>query len=129
MRRELISLSLMKNFTPPPQTNACFRMQGGPRRLPRHWPGLGLILLLATAISLSARPWRPSTVLLRSRGSKGFGSALIERSLPHDLGGSVSLQYLPEGVHADFAIPLTPAAAAIDRSDPDRPPAAGSPVA
>ena len=66
---------------------------------------------------------------VRPPASKGFGTTLIERSLPHDLGGSVSLQYLPEGVHADFAIPLTPAAAAFDRSDPDRLPAAGSPVA
>jgi two-component sensor histidine kinase len=37
---------------------------------------------------------------------KGFGTTLIERSLPHDLGGSVSLQFRPEGLRAEFNIPL-----------------------
>jgi hypothetical protein len=54
--------------------------------------------------------------------------ASAERSLPHDLGGSVSLQHLPEGVHAEFAISLAQSAAPGDPSDPGSPPAARSPA-
>ena len=43
---------------------------------------------------------------------KGFGTTLIERSVPHELGGTVSLRFPPEGVEAVFTIPLAPAAAA-----------------
>lgn len=54
---------------------------------------------------------------------KGFGTTLIERSLPHELGGSVSLEFLPEGVQAVFVIPLGPAVAA-SAPKPAKPPAA-----
>ncbi|MBI1252271.1 MAG: GAF domain-containing protein [Alphaproteobacteria bacterium] len=36
---------------------------------------------------------------------KGFGSALLERSIPFDLGGEAELSYAPEGVRAAFTIP------------------------
>ncbi|WP_136684590.1 HWE histidine kinase domain-containing protein [Falsirhodobacter xinxiangensis] len=35
----------------------------------------------------------------------GFGSLLLERSLPFDLGGSSRIDYLPSGVEADFILP------------------------
>ncbi|MFJ4434036.1 HWE histidine kinase domain-containing protein [Pseudomonas sp. NPDC089395] len=35
----------------------------------------------------------------------GFGSVLIERSLPFDLGGSSNLEYRPEGLYGVFRIP------------------------
>jgi light-regulated signal transduction histidine kinase (bacteriophytochrome)/CheY-like chemotaxis protein len=38
-------------------------------------------------------------------GRKGFGTALIERSIPYDLGGSSHLDYNPEGLAAEFCIP------------------------
>lgn len=38
-------------------------------------------------------------------GRKGFGSALIERSIPYDLGGSSQLDYNPEGLVAEFRLP------------------------
>ncbi|MBC8128969.1 MAG: response regulator, partial [Rhizobiaceae bacterium] len=36
---------------------------------------------------------------------RGFGSTIIERSIPHDLGGTADIRYLPAGVEADFALP------------------------
>lgn len=36
---------------------------------------------------------------------KGFGSTLISRSIPHDLGGESRLDYEPEGLRAFFRIP------------------------
>ncbi|WP_312858549.1 HWE histidine kinase domain-containing protein [Rhizobium sp. G21] len=36
---------------------------------------------------------------------KGFGSVLISRSIPHELGGKASLDYLPTGLEAEFMIP------------------------
>jgi light-regulated signal transduction histidine kinase (bacteriophytochrome)/CheY-like chemotaxis protein len=36
---------------------------------------------------------------------RGFGSILITRSVPHDLGGESELEYLPEGLRARFVIP------------------------
>ncbi|RKE83929.1 HWE histidine kinase domain-containing protein [Rhizobium sp. AG855] len=38
-------------------------------------------------------------------GRKGFGTALIERSIPYDLGGTSHLDYKPEGLAAEFCIP------------------------
>jgi light-regulated signal transduction histidine kinase (bacteriophytochrome) len=38
-------------------------------------------------------------------GRKGFGTALIERSIPYDLGGTSSLDYRPEGLYAEFRLP------------------------
>jgi light-regulated signal transduction histidine kinase (bacteriophytochrome)/CheY-like chemotaxis protein len=36
---------------------------------------------------------------------RGFGSAIIERTIPHELGGSAAVDYLPDGLHATFVIP------------------------
>ncbi len=36
---------------------------------------------------------------------RGFGSTVIERSIPHDLGGETTLEFVPEGLHARFKIP------------------------
>ncbi len=36
---------------------------------------------------------------------RGFGSTIIERSIPHDLGGRVEVSYPPTGFEADFCIP------------------------
>jgi PAS domain S-box-containing protein len=42
---------------------------------------------------------------------KGFGSRLIERSLPHDLDGIVSMDYLPDGLAFKLISPLKALAA------------------
>lgn len=36
---------------------------------------------------------------------KGFGTALIERSIPYDLGGASRLDYRREGLQAEFRLP------------------------
>ncbi|KHK90559.1 HWE histidine kinase domain-containing protein [Novosphingobium malaysiense] len=37
---------------------------------------------------------------------RGFGSAIIERTIPHELGGSASVIYPEEGLHAFFLVPV-----------------------
>ncbi|MGV3552442.1 HWE histidine kinase domain-containing protein [Rhizobium sp.] len=41
----------------------------------------------------------------RAPSRKGFGTILITRSIPHDLGGESDLDYAPEGLSATFRIP------------------------
>ncbi len=36
---------------------------------------------------------------------KGFGTTIIERSVPYDLGGKASVNYAPNGLEVDFCIP------------------------
>lgn len=36
---------------------------------------------------------------------KGFGTTIIDRSVPYDLGGKAQIAYDPKGVHATFCIP------------------------
>ena len=36
---------------------------------------------------------------------RGFGTTIIEQSVPYDLGGHAAIDYRPEGVHARFVIP------------------------
>lgn len=36
---------------------------------------------------------------------RGFGSVLIERSIPFDLGGEAAVNFLPQGMEADFVLP------------------------
>lgn len=36
---------------------------------------------------------------------RGFGTTIIDRSVPYDLGGTASIDYDPKGVHAIFRIP------------------------
>ena len=37
---------------------------------------------------------------------RGFGSTIIERTIPHELGGSASVIYPEEGLHALFVVPV-----------------------
>ena len=36
---------------------------------------------------------------------RGFGSTIIERAIPHELSGSASIEFAPDGLRAHFAIP------------------------
>jgi two-component sensor histidine kinase/CheY-like chemotaxis protein len=36
---------------------------------------------------------------------QGFGSTIIRRSIPYDLGGKAEIRYIKEGLEADFSIP------------------------
>ncbi|MFC4256500.1 GAF domain-containing protein [Altererythrobacter xixiisoli] len=36
---------------------------------------------------------------------RGFGSTIIERAIPHDLGGDADLQYRLRGLHGQFCVP------------------------
>lgn len=50
----------------------------------------------------------------------GFGSALIGRSVPFDLGGESAVDYLPEGLEARFTLParhVSPASPPLPRAD------------
>lgn len=52
---------------------------------------------------------------------KGFGSTIIDRSVPYDLGGDASLEYARDGVKAHFRIPARHVTdAPTDRSAPIR---------
>ena len=42
---------------------------------------------------------------VRAPSRKGFGSTIIDRSVPYDLGGEARIDYAPEGVQAHFRIP------------------------
>jgi light-regulated signal transduction histidine kinase (bacteriophytochrome)/CheY-like chemotaxis protein len=37
---------------------------------------------------------------------RGFGTVLIDRSIPFDLGGESNVEYLPEGLRAQFRLPV-----------------------
>ena len=50
--------------------------------------------------------WRESGVTIEhSPSSFGFGSVIINRSIPHDLGGLAKIEYQRSGVVAEFVIP------------------------
>lgn len=50
--------------------------------------------------------WRESGgPLVKMPSRRGFGSLLIERSIPFDLGGKSDIDYAPDGVRAEFLIP------------------------
>ncbi|MBB4859981.1 light-regulated signal transduction histidine kinase (bacteriophytochrome)/CheY-like chemotaxis protein [Novosphingobium chloroacetimidivorans] len=55
---------------------------------------------------------------------RGFGSTIIERTIPHELGGAATVDYPPEGLRAVFLIP-TEHIATYDTPmpSPDEPPA------
>ena len=42
---------------------------------------------------------------VKAPSRKGFGTTIINRSVPYDLGGRASIDYLPDGVRAHFCIP------------------------
>ncbi|WP_395942916.1 HWE histidine kinase domain-containing protein [Brevundimonas sp.] len=52
---------------------------------------------------------------------KGFGTTIIDRSVPYDLGGDATISYDPDGVRAEFRIP------ARHLSEPRTPPS-GQPI-
>jgi two-component sensor histidine kinase len=49
---------------------------------------------------------------------KGFGSTIIDRSIPYDLGGDAEIDFNPEGVEAKFRIPARHVSEAKDHSGP-----------
>ena len=49
---------------------------------------------------------------------KGFGSTIIDRSVPYDLGGESAIDYKPEGVEARFRIPARHVSEPRDYSGP-----------
>ncbi|GGC39952.1 signal transduction histidine kinase [Novosphingobium marinum] len=56
--------------------------------------------------------------------SRGFGSTIIERTIPHELGGEARIDFDPEGLHARFVLP--PDHVAAFQSLPDRTQESGS---
>jgi len=65
--------------------------------------------------------WRESGgPLVTEPGHRGFGSTLIEKSIPYELGGAVSLDFAPSGVRCTISFPL-PQARASASGDPRRP--------
>ncbi|HEY0627544.1 MAG TPA: HWE histidine kinase domain-containing protein [Allosphingosinicella sp.] len=49
---------------------------------------------------------------------KGFGSTIIDRSIPYDLGGKARIDYNPDGVEATFRIPAKHVTEPKDHSGP-----------
>jgi two-component system CheB/CheR fusion protein len=43
---------------------------------------------------------------VREPARKGFGTALIEQSLLHDLEGTGGLRFEPDGLRCEFSFPL-----------------------
>lgn len=64
--------------------------------------------------------------VVRPPTRRGFGSAILERSIPHDLGGEAELRYEPTGLRARFVLPAVhlaePPAATNDRAKPESAP-------
>jgi two-component sensor histidine kinase len=53
--------------------------------------------------------WRESGgPLVSPPAHRGFGSVLIERSIPYELGGIVDLDFAPEGLRCAMEFPLVP---------------------
>ncbi|MET4092352.1 PAS domain S-box protein [Bradyrhizobium sp. S3.5.5] len=53
--------------------------------------------------------WRESGVAMPQKTPmrKGYGSELIERALPFQLGARTSLEFEPDGVHCEIIVPIT----------------------
>jgi light-regulated signal transduction histidine kinase (bacteriophytochrome) len=63
--------------------------------------------------------WRESGgPLVEPPTRKGFGSTIIDRSIPYDLGGKAEIEYKPEGVEASFCIPAKHVSDPKDHSGP-----------
>jgi PAS domain S-box-containing protein len=45
---------------------------------------------------------------VKSPCSRGFGTVIVERSIAHELGGKVEVQYAPSGLRCEIRIPLRP---------------------
>jgi light-regulated signal transduction histidine kinase (bacteriophytochrome) len=74
---------------------------------------------------------------VKAPSRKGFGSTIIDRSIPYDLGGEARIDYKPYGVEANFRIPARHVSEARDhsgpaitfaRSEPGKPDAAPEPL-
>lgn len=50
--------------------------------------------------------WTESGVLMPMRTRQGYGSELIERALPYQLSATTSLEFTPDGVHCEIALPV-----------------------
>jgi len=59
---------------------------------------------------------------------KGFGSTIIEHSVPYDLGGTVDIRYESDGLEVDFTIPARHVVQAEPREGIKVPEAVGDPV-
>ena len=90
---------------------------GGPRtrhqfhqvRQPVGTAGRCPIAGIATTAGDLVLTWRETAVRPSSRPTrKGFGTTIIERSVPYDLGGEAKIDYVPNGV--DRALPHSRAA-------------------
>ncbi len=55
---------------------------------------------------------------VRPPSRKGFGTTIIDRSVPYDLGGESAIDYRPEGVQAHFRIPARHVSEPRDHSGP-----------
>ncbi len=69
---------------------------GGRLLVKWHWTGTG-----DCAVDWVERDGPPVTPPQR----EGFGTALLERSIPYDLGGTSTVSYAREGLHASFCLP------------------------
>jgi two-component sensor histidine kinase len=56
--------------------------------------------------------------LVEPPSRKGFGSTIIDRSIPYDLGGRATIDYPPAGVEATFCIPARHVSEPKDHSGP-----------
>ena len=75
--------------------------------------------------------WRESGgPVVKPRGRAGFGSTLIEKSVPHELGGKADVRFVLTGLEADFEIPARHFKVAPERrgATPVRTPAAVAPA-
>lgn len=62
------------------------------------------------------------------RRSRGFGSGLIENSVPFDLGGEAAIDFAPEGLSAHFLVPARHLVPAEAPAAPPAPPQAAAPI-
>jgi light-regulated signal transduction histidine kinase (bacteriophytochrome) len=58
-----------------------------------------------TAGDLVIRWWEEGGPEVHKPNRKGFGSTIIERSIPYDLGGTATSEFNPDGFRAQFNIP------------------------
>jgi two-component sensor histidine kinase len=51
--------------------------------------------------------WEESNVPIKRQPTRvGFGSQLLQRLLPHQLGAQVEMKYAPDGLKADISIQI-----------------------
>ena len=52
---------------------------------------------------------RTSWPVVEKPTRRGFGTRLIDRSIVHELGGVIDMNFVPTGVECSFRVPLTTA--------------------